>query len=82
LDGNIYRVVAEAYGVPLPAGQKLYRMPGCTVGRKCVNPNHLGTGEDFVLSLQGKRKEVPEPSKAGITPQDRQFLKSLRIEWE
>ena len=87
LDGNVYRFVADAYGAPIPNGHgKLYRMPDCTVGRKCVNPDHLGTGEDFVLSLQGKRKETPKPSKAvtvvELTPQDRQFLKSLKISWE
>jgi len=83
---NVYRYVAEAYGAPFPAGQKLYRMPDCKLGAECVNPNHIGTVEDFVLSLQGRRHEIPEPPKmatgAKLTPRDKQFLKTLRIRWE
>jgi hypothetical protein len=84
---NVYCFVAEAYGAPLPVGLgKLYRMPDCRLGKECVNPNHIGTGEDFVLAVKGERREIPEPSKtdAGInlTPRDRRFLKSLRISWE
>jgi hypothetical protein len=87
VDGNVYRVVAEACGAPLPVGLgKLYRMPDCKLGKACVNPNHLGTGEDFVLSVNGRRQEIPEPSKretgVKLTPQDKRFLKSLRIGWE
>jgi hypothetical protein len=71
---------------PLPAGEKLYPMPDCTLGKDCVNPNHLGTSADFVLALNGRRQEIPEPPRAvrmlRLTEQDRQFLKSLRISWE
>jgi hypothetical protein len=63
VEGNVYRIVAEAYEAPLPAGQKLYRMPGCTLGKECVNPNHLGTGADFVLALNGRRQEIPAPAR-------------------
>src|ERR1700694_1532977 len=77
VEGNVYRFVAEAYGAPLPAGQKLYRMPNCKLGKQCVNPNHLGTGADYVLALNGRRQEIPEPPKTvtlKLTPQDRRFL--------
>ena len=81
----MYRVIAEAYGAPLPAG-KLYRMPECKLGKECVNPNHLGTETDYVLALNGRRQEIPEPSRAvkviKLTPQDRRFLKSLRVRWD
>jgi hypothetical protein len=85
--GNIFRMVAEAYGAPLPVRRgKLYRMPDCTVGRNCVNPNHLGTARDFVLAVHGRRQEIPEPTKTGtgiwLTMKDRRFLKSLKILWE
>jgi hypothetical protein len=87
VDGNVYRVVAEAYGAPLPVGRgKLYRMPDCTMGKECVNPNHICTGEDFVSALNGRRQEIPEPPMMAtgvkLTPKDRRFLKSLRISWE
>ena len=85
LYGNVYRIVAEAYGTPLPAGQKLYRMPDCKLGKECVNPNHLGTGADYVLALNGRRQEVPESPKSvtiKLAPQDRGFLTRLRILWE
>ncbi len=86
LEGNVYRIIAEAYGAPLPAGPKLYRMPECKLGKECVNPNHLGTGADYVLSLNGRRQEIPEPSRAvrvvRLTELDRQFLKSVRIVWD
>jgi hypothetical protein len=85
LDGNVYRVIAEAYGAPLPAGQKMYGMPNCTLGKECVNPSHLGTGADYVLALNGRRQEIPEPPKTVVvklTPQDRRFLKSVRVRWK
>jgi hypothetical protein len=56
------------------------------MGEKCVNPNHVGTGRDLVLALRGQRKETPEPPRTTtgirLTPQDRQFLKTLKIGWE
>jgi len=85
MECNVYRFVAEAYGAPLPT-EKLYRMPDCKLGKTCVNPNHLGTGADFVLALNGRRQEIPEPPRTDrvvqLTEQDRRFLKSLRIRWE
>jgi hypothetical protein len=84
VEGNVYRFVAKAYGSPLPT-EKLYRMPDCKLGKECVNPNHLGTGADYVLAINGRRQEIPEPSRTvtiKLTPQDRQFLKTLRICWE
>jgi hypothetical protein len=87
VDGNVYRVVAEACGILFPVGRgRLYRMPECKLGKECVNPNHLGTGEDFVLAVNGRRQEIPEPSKTvatvRLTRMDRQFLKGLNIRWE
>ncbi len=86
LEGNIYRLVAEACGCPLPAGQKLFRMPDCALEKNCINPAHLGTSVDFVLALKGRRVSMPEPLSAvrmvRFTEQDRQFLKSLRIRWD
>jgi hypothetical protein len=85
VEGNVYRLVAQACGTPLPAGQKLYRMPGCMMGKVCVNPHHLGTGADFVLALNGRRQEISEPPRTvtiRLTPEDSRFLKTLRISWE
>jgi hypothetical protein len=86
VEGNVYRVIAEAYGAPLPAGPKLYRMPDCKLGKECVNPNHLGTGADFVLALKGRRQEIPEPPRMGmgvrLTERDREFLRSIKVRWE
>jgi hypothetical protein len=83
---NVYRYVAEALGAPLPNGHgKLYRMPNCTVGRKCVNPNHIGTIENYWRTLDGRRQDTPEPCERGIgmklTPRDKRFLKTLKIGW-
>ncbi len=60
-------------------------MPDCKLGKDCVNPNHLGTGADYVLASNGRRQEIPEPSRTvmvKLTAEDRRFLKSLRIVWE
>ena len=85
LEGNLYRVVANAYGTPLPI-EKLYRMPDCKLGKPCVNPNHLGTGADYVLALHGRRQEIQEPPPTvgvvRLTKQDSDFLKSLQIRWD
>jgi len=85
LQGNVSRVIAEAYGAPLPTG-KLYRMPECKLGKDCVNPNHLGTSADFVLALNGRRQEIPEPPRAvrivRLTELDREFLKSVKVRWD
>jgi hypothetical protein len=84
VEGNVYRIVAEAYGAPLPT-EKLYRMPDCTLGKECVNPNHLGTGADFVLAVNGRRHEIPEPPRMGrvrLTELDRKFLRSVKVRWE
>jgi hypothetical protein len=84
---NVYRFVAEAYGSPLPVGRKLYRIPGCIMGKECVNPSHLGIGVDgFMLAQRMRRQEILEPSKTAtvikLTPEDGEFLRSLRISWE
>jgi hypothetical protein len=84
-EGNVYRVVAEAYGAPLPAREKMYRMPECKLGKTCVNPNHLGTAEDFVLTVNGRRQQIPEPSRTAtiaLTTSDRRFLRELKIGWD
>jgi hypothetical protein len=87
VEGNVYRIVAEACGAPTRNWNgKLYRMPDCTVGRKCVNPNHIGTIEDYMITLDGRRRDIPESMETGtgvkLTKLDRRFLKSLRIVWE
>jgi hypothetical protein len=87
VDGNVYRIVAEACGIYFPVGRgKLYRMPECKLGTECVNPSHIGTGADFGRALNGRRQEVPEPSKMAtgitLTQKDRRFLKNLRVRWE
>jgi len=85
VDGNVYRIIAEAYGAPLPT-EKLYRMPDCKLGKACVCPHHLGTGADYILSLNGRRQELPEPPRTvrllQPTEQDRRFLKNLQIRWD
>jgi hypothetical protein len=87
IDGNVYRIVAEACGIYFPVGRRqLYRMPDCKLGTECVNPGHIGAGADFGRALNGRRQEIPEPSKAvaelKLTPRDRRFLKNLRVRWE
>ncbi len=82
---NIFRYVADRCGTPLPLGQKLFRMPECKLGKECVNPEHIGTGVDFILTVQGRRQEVPQlPMATGVklTSEDREFLKSLKVVWD
>jgi hypothetical protein len=85
MECNVYRFVAEAYGAPLPT-EKLYRMPDCKLGKQCVNPNHLGTGADFVLALNGRRQEIPEPPRTvravRLTELDKEFLRSIKVRWD
>jgi hypothetical protein len=87
VEGKVFRVVAEAYGAPLPNAQvNLYRMPDCTLGMRCVNPNHIGTRADYIDTVDGRRQDWPEPPKKGtglkLTPRDKRFLKTLNIGWE
>ena len=53
------------------------------LGKECVNPNHLGTGEDCTLAVKGQRREIPEPPKTDVmlrlTGLDWEFLKGLKI---
>jgi hypothetical protein len=84
---GVFRIVAEALGASLPSRNgKYYRMPDCTVGKKCVNPNHIGTIEDYWRTLDGRRQDIPEPCETStgmkLTPRDKRFLKSLNIGWE
>jgi hypothetical protein len=84
MERNVYRYIAEVHGTPLPTS-KLYRMPECRIGHDCVNPGHLGTGEDYMLALTGQRRQIHVPPKTGtveLTAQDRRFLKSLKVSWE
>ncbi len=85
--GKVFRIIVDALGTPIPNGHgKLYRMPDCTVGRKCVNPNHIGNIEEYWRTLDGRRQDIPEPSETGtgmkLTPRDKSFLKSLNISWK
>jgi len=63
-------------------------MPGCTLGKACVNPHHLGTGADFVLALNGRRQEISEPPRTAtakivrLTKQDREFLRCVKVRWD
>jgi hypothetical protein len=87
VEGNVYRLVADACGIIFPIGRvKLYRMPACRLGKVCVNPNHIGTGKDYVRALNGRQQEIAGPSKTcpmvRLTRMDRQFLKRLHIRWE
>lgn len=44
---NIIRLLAELSRDPLPANRKMYRMPECTMGKDCVNPDHVGTMQQW-----------------------------------
>jgi hypothetical protein len=50
---NIIRLLADLSGKPLPALRRMYRMPGCALGKQCVNPDHVGTAEEWMLRTQG-----------------------------
>jgi hypothetical protein len=51
-----------------------------------VNPNHIGTIEDYWRTLDGRRQDIPEPSERStgmkLTSPDKRFLKRLNIGWE
>ena len=84
---NIYRYVAEAYGTPLPTGKTLFRLPGCVLVAGCVNPNHIGTSDDFMRAVQRQLEDASEqpktpPPELKITSRDKRFLKSLKITWD
>lgn len=80
---NAYRFLAEAYGTPLPMGHTLYRMPGCALVDECVNPSHIGTGEEFMRAVQRQLQDVPDQPETAtelkLTARDKRFLKSLKI---
>jgi hypothetical protein len=45
---NVIQMLAALIGRELPEGRKkLYRMPECTMAKVCVNPQHVGTLEEF-----------------------------------
>ena len=50
---NIIRLLAEMSGKPLPLLRRMYRMPGCVLGKDCVNPEHVGTAEEWMLRNHG-----------------------------
>jgi hypothetical protein len=84
---GVFRLVSEALGIPLPSRNgKCYRMPDCTMGKECVNPNHVGSLENYYRTLEGQRRDTPEPSEMcsgmKLTARDKRFLKSLNITCE
>ncbi len=55
-DCSVIRLLAELGGKPLPVNTRLYRMPECQLGKECVNPEHVGTSEQWVARISGKRR--------------------------
>ena len=45
---------------------------------KCVNPNHVGTIEDYWRMVYTQRQDIPEPSETGegmkLTLRNKRFL--------
>jgi hypothetical protein len=50
---NIIRLLADLSGKPLPVLRRMYRMPKCELGKDCVNPDHVGTAEEWMLRNHG-----------------------------
>lgn len=48
---NIVRLLAELVGNPLPVNMKMYRMPECEMGSDCVNPEHVGSSEQWMARV-------------------------------
>jgi hypothetical protein len=55
---NVIRLLAELSGKPLPAGRKMYRMPECLTGAKCVNPEHVGTAEQWMSWVRQRSEQI------------------------
>jgi hypothetical protein len=55
---NVIRLFAELFDKPLPAGRKLYRMPECHLGKECVNPDHVGTVEEWMSRVRQQSENV------------------------
>lgn len=63
---NVIRLLAELCGYPLPVRGKMYRMPECEMnGADCVNPDHVGTYEEWMSRSQPKA--VGSPDRTGST---------------
>jgi hypothetical protein len=53
---SIIRLLAELAGNPLPVGTRMYRMPECKMQSACcVNPDHVGTNEEWEARVREKR---------------------------
>lgn len=44
---SVIRLLADLAGESLPVNKKMFRMPECTLGSECVNPEHVGTSRDL-----------------------------------
>ena len=44
---GIHRIVADLCGMRYPVGVAVYHMPECVLGDACVNPEHVGTREEW-----------------------------------
>lgn len=63
---NIIRLLAELSGNPLPANRKMYRMPECKLdSAECVNPEHVGTYQDWLCRVQTKAVGSPDRNTVG-----------------
>ena len=50
----------------------MYRMPDCAIGMDCVNPDHVGTSEQYMRRLHGW-------TPTDFNDDDVLFLKRMRI---
>lgn len=53
---NIIRRLAELSAKPLPANRRMYRMPECELGAECVNPEHVGTADEWSRAMRRLRR--------------------------
>ena len=67
-------ILADMTGNPLPIGRKMYRMPHCSLGIQCVNPQHVGTGEDYLWHLRARHSAGDQ-----FTQDDLRFLSRLGV---
>lgn len=55
----------------------MYRMPQCVLGMKCVNPEHVGTSEDYLYYVRHQKS-----ASALFTNNDAAFLAKLGVALE
>ena len=69
------RLLAELEQIPLPMGKKLYRMPNCVLGKMCVNPQHVGTSEQYIRQIDPRNETI----QTTFTADDVRLLREMKI---